>query len=179
MRFDIIGRRFQFFAISGAIILIGIISLATFGLPRGIEFSSGSILTVKFEQEVEQKQLEQELADLGYSDAIVQQTGAGDYLIRTKLLSDEEKQQLETELEAKFGQLSEAQFSAVSPQAAAETVRNAVIAVIIASIGILLYVTVYLKTFVSSLKRGHLTLYSNPNLLFCHVYQPYVCVDVS
>ena len=64
MRFDIIGRRFQFFAISGAIILIGIISLATFGLPRGIEFSSGSILTVKFEQEVEQKQLEQELADL-------------------------------------------------------------------------------------------------------------------
>ena len=47
--FDIIGKRFWFFLISGAVILIGIISLLSAGLPAGIEFSSGSMLTVQFE----------------------------------------------------------------------------------------------------------------------------------
>jgi preprotein translocase subunit SecF len=54
--FDIIGKRFQFFLISGIVILIGIISLLTVGLKPGIEFSSGSLLTVDFEQDVEQSQ---------------------------------------------------------------------------------------------------------------------------
>ena len=39
--FDIVGKRFWFFLISAAVILIGIISLAVFGLKAGIEFSSG------------------------------------------------------------------------------------------------------------------------------------------
>ncbi|MFQ6122773.1 MAG: protein translocase subunit SecF, partial [Dehalococcoidales bacterium] len=43
--FDIIGKRFRFFLISGIVILIGVISLLTFGLKLGIEFSSGSMLT--------------------------------------------------------------------------------------------------------------------------------------
>ena len=64
------------------------------------------MLTVSFEQSIDYDEFKDEVAAQGYDDAIIQQTGAGDYLIRTKLLSDEEKQQLETELEAKFGQLS-------------------------------------------------------------------------
>ena len=54
--FDIVGKRFWFFLISGAVILTGIISLSTFGLKMGIEFSSGSMTTLSFEQEVEQAQ---------------------------------------------------------------------------------------------------------------------------
>ncbi len=139
--FDIIGKRFRFFLISGAVILIGIISLLTFGLESGIEFSSGSMLTVDFEQEVEQGQLKQELANLGYTNAIVQRTGAGDYIIRTHELNREDKAQLEVALEAKFGKLTEPEFSSVSPLIAAETAQTAAIAVAIAAVGILLYVT--------------------------------------
>ncbi len=139
--FDIIGKRFWFFLISGVFILISIISLATVGLKPGIEFSSGSMLSVSFEQTVDYTEFKQEIASLGYANAIIQRTGAGDYLIRTKELTDEEKTQLEAALETKFGQLSEASFSSVSPQAAAETINNAIIAVAVASLGILLYVT--------------------------------------
>ena len=82
--FDIIGKRFWFFLISGGVILIGIISLATIGLKSGIEFSSGSMMTVSFEQEVDQGELKQELAELGYANAIVQgeirPTGGGVFL---------------------------------------------------------------------------------------------------
>ena len=139
--FDIIGKRFRFFLISGIVILIGVISLLTFGLKSGIEFSSGSMLTVDFEQEVEQGQLKQTLADLGYSNVIIQRTGAGDFIIRTRELGSEDKAQLEEALETRFGSLTEPEFSSVSPMIAAETVRTAAIAVAIAAVGILLYVT--------------------------------------
>jgi preprotein translocase subunit SecF len=139
--FDIIGKRFWFFAISGVIILIGVVSLLSAGLPAGIEFSSGSLLTVKFEQEVDYNEFKEEISDLGYMDAIVQSAGENQFLIRTQTLSDVEKQQIESALSARFGEVTEAQFTDVSPQVASETVRNAAIAVAISAIGILLYVT--------------------------------------
>jgi len=139
--FDIIGKRFWFFFISGILILISIISLLSAGLASGIEFSSGSMLTVKFEAPVEYNQFKEELIGLGYTDAIIQSAGEGQFLIRTHLLSDAEKAQLENSLSGRFGQVSEASFSSVSPQVASETVHNAAIAVAIAAIGILLYVT--------------------------------------
>jgi preprotein translocase subunit SecF len=141
MTFDMIGKRFWFFLISGVVILIGIISLATFGLPSGIEFSSGSILTVSFEGAVEHDAFKQEIDNLGYTDAIIQQTREGEFLIRTHELTDEEKTQIENALSARFGKVSEAQFSSVSPMVAKETVNNAAIAVAVAAVGILLYVT--------------------------------------
>jgi preprotein translocase subunit SecF len=139
--FDIVGRRFQFFLISGVVILVGIISLLTVGLKTGIEFSSGSLLTIDFEQDVAQGELKAALVELGHDNVIIQRTGAGDYLIRTVELTAEDKAALEAGLEARFGKLTEPEFSAVSPMIATETVRTAIIAVAVAAIGILLYVT--------------------------------------
>lgn len=139
--FDIVGKRFRFFLVSGVVILIGIISLLTFGLKMGIEFGSGSLLTVDFEQDVAQDELKVALVDLGYDNVIIQRTGAGDYLIRTEELSTEGKEALEAGLEARFGKLTEPEFSSVSPMIATETFRTAVIAVAVAALGILLYVT--------------------------------------
>jgi preprotein translocase subunit SecF len=139
--YDIIGKRYWFFLISGALILISIVSLATVGLKPGIEFSSGSILTVSFEQPPSYADFKAEIASLGYSNAVVQQAGSNDFIIRTRELSDQEKSTIENALKDKFGSVTEAGFSSVSPQAAAETVHNAIIAVAIASIGILIYVT--------------------------------------
>jgi preprotein translocase subunit SecF len=139
--FDIAGKRFVFLIISEIIILIGIIALVLFGLKPGIEFSSGSLLTVGFEQEVGQKELEQEVANLGYTNAIIQRTGEGDFFIRTPELTAEDKDALESALGARFGSLTEREFNSVSPMVAAETTNNAAIAVAVAAVGILLYVT--------------------------------------
>ncbi|MFB0559530.1 MAG: protein translocase subunit SecF [Dehalococcoidales bacterium] len=139
--FDIVGKRFWFFLISGGVVLIGIISLATFGLKYGIEFGSGSMMTVNFEQEVNQAELKQGLASLGYANAIIQRTGAGDFLIRTSELTGETKAALQGALTTMYGRLTEAEFYSVSPMVAEETAQNAAIAVAVAALGILLYVT--------------------------------------
>ena len=138
---DITGKRFLFFLVSGILIVMSIISLATFGLRPGIEFSSGSMMTVHFEQEVNHGELRQELASIGYGNAIVQSTGKGDFLIRTGELSKEEKAGLRDALASRSGNFEEKGFYSVSPMAAAETVRNAGIAIAVSAVGILLYIT--------------------------------------
>ena len=138
---DIVGKRFRFFIISGIIILVSIISLANFGLKPGIEFSSGSMMTVHFEQAIDEDNLKQELTGLDYPNAIIQQTGEGDFLIRTGELTSEDKAELTNALTARFGPTSESEFYSVSPMVAAETARNAGIAIGVAAVGILLYIT--------------------------------------
>ena len=94
MMFDIIAKRFWFFLIAGSVILVSIVSLLTFGLKAGIEFSSGSVMTVGFEQKVDQGGLETELANLGYANVIIQRVGEDDFLIRLPELNSKEKTEL-------------------------------------------------------------------------------------
>jgi preprotein translocase subunit SecF len=138
---DIIGKRFWFLLISGVMVLLGIIALAVFGLKAGIEFSSGSLLTVGFEQRVELGEVKQAVADLGYGNAVIQGTGAGDFLIRLPELTDEAKAALEAGLTDKLGALEVKGFDLVSPMIAAETTHNAAIAVAVATVGMLLYIS--------------------------------------
>jgi len=137
----ITGKRSLLLIISEIIILIGIIALVVFGLKPGVEFSSGSILTISFEEEVEQTDLEAAMVELGYTNTIVQSTGGGDFIIRTQELSAAEKTGLEDALSFRFGTATEREFYSVSPMVATETTNNAIIAVGIAAVGILLYIT--------------------------------------
>lgn len=137
---DIVGKLRWFFIISGAIILIGLVSLLAFGLKPGVEFSGGSLITISFSNPVNQADLEQELSTLGYAEAQVQRTGEGYYSIRTEILSDQAKADLEAALQEKFGALTEAGFDFVDPTIARETGRIAAIGVTVAAVGILLYI---------------------------------------
>jgi preprotein translocase subunit SecF len=136
---DIISKRYWFFLISGIAILLSIIFLGIFGLKPGLEFSSGSSMTISFTQKVDPAALKRELANLGYGNSIVQTTGEGDFLIRTVALTDEARKQLEENLSAKFGPLTEKSLQTIEPVIAKQTSKTTVIAVIIAAVGILLY----------------------------------------
>jgi len=151
---DIIGKRFWFFLVSGILILIAVISLAVFGLERSIEFKSGSMLTLTFDQTMEYADFVQEVNNLGYSDAVIQRTGENTFLVRTQELTDQQKQDLQAGLTARFGAVSEASFNSVSPMVASETARNAFIAVAVAMVGMLLYVTYAFRKMPSPFRWG-------------------------
>lgn len=137
---NIVGKRRWFFMVSGIAILASIVFLAVFGLKPGIEFSSGTSLTVSFEQPVENGALREELANLGHDNALVQSTTGGDYIIRTFELNTAEKEQLESGLSARFGSMTEKNFETIDPLIARQTSQAATTAVIVAAIGILIYI---------------------------------------
>ena len=142
--FDIVGKRFWLFLISGVVILIAIISLVTFGLKLGIEFSSGTEARVSFENEIDMAELEQGLGELGYDNTVVKNvlSEKGVFLIHTPELNEEEQEKLGVALADRFGNFKEEiEFRVVSSEVSMDTVRVTGIAVAVAAIGILLYIT--------------------------------------
>jgi preprotein translocase subunit SecF len=139
---DFVGNRKWYFLVSGIIILIGVIFLLSAGLQRGIEFTGGTMVTVSFEQAVTQEELREELAVLGHDDAIIQWSDdAQAYVIRTAELSEEDVVVMQNALTEAFGTLTIVEVYEISGSIASEIEGNAAIAVIVAAIGILLYIT--------------------------------------
>ncbi|OGN91416.1 MAG: protein-export membrane protein SecF [Chloroflexi bacterium RBG_13_48_17] len=139
---DLVGKRNWFFLISAIVIIPGIISLAVFGLKPGVDFSSGTAMTLSFDKGVELSQLRQELTDLGYDKAVVQPAGEGDFFVRLPELSSEQTTNLKDSLQTGLDtNITISSLYSVSPIVAAGTVRNTFIAVVVAAIGILLYIS--------------------------------------
>jgi preprotein translocase subunit SecF len=140
--FDIIGKRFWYFLISGIVILAGIVALFASGLRFGIEFRSGSEVTISFNNPVDKQQLAQALADLGYGsgEVIIRKAGTA-FLIDLPELNDTTKAALSTGLADKLGPFQSGGFETIGPKAAANTTRNVIIAVVISAIAMLLYIS--------------------------------------
>ena len=146
---DFVGKRNWFFLISSLVILVGIVSLLLpHGLNAGLEFSGGSSMTLEFQGDVAQEGLRSQFAALGHPDAVIQRLGEGSFFVRTRTLEESqsggpsERERIVSALEANLGSgVVISDFFSVSPTIASETVRNAVVIVVIASVAILLYIT--------------------------------------
>lgn len=150
---DLVSKRYWFFVLSAMIILPGVVSLLLpGGIRPGIDFTSGTIMDLRFEQAVDTGELRHEFAVLGHPEAIVQRSGENTYVIRTLPLqqvqsgSAEEQQAAPSERESmvrhlseRFGPVDVLAVDHVSPLIAEEIVRNSILAVGAASVGILLY----------------------------------------
>ncbi len=171
MLMDVVGKRGWFYLLSILVLVPGIISLVLpGGLRPGIDFASGSIMTIHFDQTVDQSALRDEFASLGHPEALVQKEGGASsgsqFLIRTFTLKSEQKdasgtvtapserQVISDVLTTKFGSMQVLSFDSVSPVIASEMVRSAVIAVAAASVGILLYIAWAFRRVKTSFRWG-------------------------
>ena len=138
---NIVGRRKWFFLISAVVLLVGILSLAVFGLEPGVDFSSGTTFTIRFEKDIDQAALRQALIDIGYDTATIQSTSEGDYFIRLSEITPEERQDVTAALKSSLDpELTVRDYYQVSPIIATETARNAGIAVAVAAVAMLVYI---------------------------------------
>jgi preprotein translocase subunit SecF len=151
---DFVGKRHWFFLGSAIAVVVAIFALGAFGLRPGIDFSGGTSMTLRFEPQVEQGELRQAMADYGSTDAIIQRSG-DDYLMRLKLLSLDEREALLTTLKTELGgELTVLDYNTVSPSIATETARQAGLALVFASIAMLLYIAWSFRKMPSPLKWG-------------------------
>jgi preprotein translocase subunit SecF len=151
--FDFVRNRRFFYLLSAIFLVPGVISLVLpGGLNPGIDFTSGTIMTIQFDQPVDQNRLRDAFAQIGHSEAIVQQSSSGDnmFIVRTRpliqaqpdatgALGISERQQIEQALTDTFGPLQILGLDQVSPLIAEQIVRYAILAIAAASVCILLY----------------------------------------
>jgi len=140
---NIAAKRGWFFLISAILLIPGIVFLIIApGLKPGIDFTGGSTITVEFADPVDQQSIRASLESLNLSDTTVQNFGDNTFFIRTKELTDVQKDDLLSDLQ---DQLSPSgynvlSFDIVSPLVAQETVIASFWALFAASIGIFFYV---------------------------------------
>jgi len=152
----IVQKRLMFFIITIVLAVICIGSLAGFGIKSGVEFSSGSILSISFEQPVAQDALKAQMDTLGYKNALINSSGSAgtDFIIRTSTLDETTKAQVVSALTGSLGALKVTEFDNISPMIASETTRNAGIAVVIAILCMLLYIAFAFRKMPSPFRYG-------------------------
>ena len=152
--YNIVGKRGWYFVFSALLIIPGLLSMIAppgwasggSGLRPGIDFTSGSVLNISFEEPASPAAVRSVMASLGHSEALVQAVGDDSVLIRTRVLQEaagdetSERQRIQAELEAQVGAIAGSGVDTVSPIIAQETVRNTFLALLVASAFILIYI---------------------------------------
>lgn len=139
---DIVGNKKWWFSLSGILLLAGLISLFTIGLNLGIDFTGGTIYDLKFPQQVAINEVRQSLGELGISNAVIQQTENNEVFIRTKIMDKDEQSQLIDQLSQKFGKAEVLRIEMVGPVIGEQLTRQALLALAVASLGIVIYVSI-------------------------------------
>ena len=139
---DIVGRRNWYFLLSLAIILPGIVSMAFFGFRLGIDFAGGDQYNLAFTQPVQATAVQKEM-DTFNVEATVQQAGPNGVLITTKPLSSAQETAIRADLAKKFPlDPSRSSYAQVGPTIARELVVGAGGLIVIASILIVIYLSI-------------------------------------
>lgn len=138
---DFIGKRVFFFWFSSTLTVVGIVAVILMGIKFGIDFEGGTELTIKFEKLNSTEQVRAGLEKSGIEASEIKSYGEGNqYIIRMKATAnmDELKSKITKSFEGTgYELLGE---NSIGAKIGNEMRRDAFIAVILAIIGILIYV---------------------------------------
>ena len=146
LQIDFIKRRNTWFAISGAIILAGLISIGVRGLNLGIDFKGGTQITFNTHKAFTQPQVQKVTAQAGERDAVVQGRGTStsgaykQWQIRTKSLSAPQQTRLESNLARDLGAYASGAKN-VSSSFGHQIASDAIWGIIVSLILITIYIT--------------------------------------
>jgi SecD/SecF fusion protein len=148
LQIDFMRRRYLWFAISGAVLLLGAGALGIRGLNLGIDFEGGSQLTFKTPVAHTTGDVRDVLDTQGYGDAVIQGRGqatGGDrytsFQIRTKVLTDQKSQEVRQALENRLD-TSAVGATTVSSSFGQQIARSAIIAILVSLFLVVLYIAV-------------------------------------
>ncbi len=139
-KYDFVKNRNLYFIISTLLTVIGIVFLLTVGLKLGIDFDSGSRVNIQANETLTNEGVEEEFKSLGLDPEAVVLAGKNDQAnVSFKgALSKDEVAKINTHFDEKYGEPPS--ISTVTPTVGRELAQNAFYAVLIASVGIIIYV---------------------------------------
>ena len=139
---NLLSKRIYLFYFSILAIVISIVLLVIPGLPLGIDFTSGSTITYRWDDKSPtQDQISESMEKAGFEISIIQSMGNKEFFIRTSDLGLNGKEMIDEQLKSSIGELPVTlDVNTVGSSVAENTIRNSVIAVFIASLFVMLYI---------------------------------------
>jgi SecD/SecF fusion protein len=148
LQIDFMRKRYLWFAISGAILVLGAGALGVRGLNLGIDFKGGSQLTFKTPVAHTTGDVRQVMGSQGYADAVIQGRGSavnGDqyktFQVRTKALSSAKLTQVTRALESRL-QTTAPGATTVSSSFGRQIAKSAIIAILVSLLLVVFYIAI-------------------------------------
>lgn len=147
-RFDIIGKRKIWYAISSLLIIASLFFMVTRGFNMGIDFTGGTIMDLRFEKAVNINDVRAALNEYDLSNSTIQLSGESsssteseNVMIRTVDLEEQERKEVMAALTDKLGSYQVLREEKVGATMGTELIMNAVYATIISWLLIIAYVS--------------------------------------
>jgi preprotein translocase subunit SecF len=162
----IIKYRKIFYGFSAALIGLAIFATTFWGINLGIDFVGGSILEVSFSESVDKSLVESTLENIETefeTDFSVRETGETGYILRSKTITDDQKNQVIGQLTEINGSVApeEIRFNTIGPTLGKELRGRALVSVVLVIIAIILFVAYAFRQVsrpVSSWKYGFVAI---------------------
>lgn len=141
---DFIHHRTWFYLVSVFVIVVGVISLLTQGLKLGIDFKGGTSITLKSEEKINVNDVKQDLKELHYELSSIDRLN--DEGIQIKIENSLTKTEvLKTEQYFKDKYQAQTDIGVISNLVKRELIKNAMVSLLLASLGMILYISFRFK----------------------------------
>ncbi len=143
----IIKNRVIFYIFSGILILASLISLAVWGLQMGIDFKGGSVIEVRYmDTKPDSQMIQKNISDLSKTidlgTYVLQSVGDTDYSIKSRLVTDAERQQIQNAFSNNGAIKTELKrVNSIGPLIGKEAAQKAIISIILVILCIVLFIT--------------------------------------
>lgn len=138
---SIIPNRRIWFIFSGTLIVVSLVALGIWGLKPGIDFTGGSLLELRFTDELpEAAELRALLEESQLQALALQPSGSKQIVLRFAPVSEPEHQQILEAIRARYGAVEEVRFNSIGPAVGRELFRKTIIAVMLVTVMILGYI---------------------------------------
>lgn len=151
MKFDIVGKYRLWFFISAVMLGVGVAALAYNSFARGkamnfgIDFTGGTVITLRFDQKAEIDRniggVRSVLSDFELRNSVIQLVGENDLTIRSEPVDSDIRAAVISELTKRFGSVELLEADTIGPVIGRELRKQAFWALLLATLGILLYVS--------------------------------------
>jgi preprotein translocase subunit SecF len=140
---NIVKSRKYWYIIALLLISVGLLSVGIKGFNTGIDYTGGSLIELRFEQQVEISDVRAVLNDAGLpQDSRVQESEGNVIMIRTSALSQEESGALLQGLEEEFGSYDLLRNESVGPTVGKELRNKAILSLVIAFALMIVYISI-------------------------------------
>jgi preprotein translocase subunit SecF len=137
----IITHRNIFFALTSAIALVAIASVAFFGLSLGIDFTGGTLVELQYDgTRPDALSLTSALSDAGYEGFSLREAGADGYIMRAANITDEQREMLETVFSHQGGTAHVERLTEIGPTIGVELRNKAILAISLVLLAILFFI---------------------------------------
>ncbi|MFA5936165.1 MAG: protein translocase subunit SecF [Patescibacteria group bacterium] len=140
MSINIVKLRPLWFGISMTAVVLSVVFTAMWGLKQGIEFTGGSLLTVRFENRPNPVDAQRALESLDLGTMTVQPVGDMDMTFRLQTVDEDTHQNILSSLSGAYGTTTELQFNSIGPTVGKELREKSIYAIIVTFLAILAYI---------------------------------------